>query len=112
MIDSGNENNEIDKENRINRERQNIYRQEIEPKLAEYFNVPIIRLVIGTHSDKLFSIKSALNSKIPCLFLKVIRLFEYNVFDTSSSQIGFFGRIPYRQSRCCLFFFPERKIDQ
>ena len=74
MIDSGDVNKELD-ENRINRERQNIYRQEIEAKLSDHYKVPIIRLVIGTNADKLFSIKAAMNNKIPCLFLKVIKKF-------------------------------------
>ena len=55
----------------LSRKRQNFHRQKLEAKLVENFKIPIIRLFIGTDKDKLFSIRSAVENRIPCLFLKV-----------------------------------------
>ena len=39
-----------------------------------YFQIFFKRLVIGTDPNKLFSIRSAIDKQIPCLFLKVYAL--------------------------------------
>jgi hypothetical protein len=82
LIDSGDPKDEYknyDKANRVlSRNRQNYHRQKLEAILAKNYEIPIIRLVIGKDQDKLFSIRSAVENKIPCLFLKVFKIKHYS----------------------------------
>ncbi len=83
LIDSGDPEKEYktdDKDNKVlSRFRQNYHRQMMEAELAKSYKIPIIRLVIGKDQDKLFSIRSAVENKIPCLFLKVFKI-KHNRF--------------------------------
>jgi hypothetical protein len=53
-------------------------RDELESKITNYLKIPIIRIIIGTDSNKLFSIRSAARNDIPCLFIEV-KTFFYNL---------------------------------
>jgi hypothetical protein len=55
---------------RGNRNRSD-YRDEIEAKLKEHLNIPIIKIILGGTIDKIFSVEKAISKRIPCLFLEV-----------------------------------------
>ena len=47
------------------------FRDDIEASLAKYLDIPIIRIVLGEAADKWFSVRTALENNIPCLFVEV-----------------------------------------
>ena len=46
-------------------------RDDLEANIANKLDVPIIKIIIGTDSDKLFSVRTAVKKNIPCLFIEV-----------------------------------------